>query len=90
MPKKEKKVKAAKKTKAGKPKKVKVENDFKSSETKILKQITNTLMMKNSYTGYYFIVNDVVHPVIFDEYVKPTMKMKDANVGKHLLFHLEY
>jgi len=78
MPKKEKKVKAAKKTKTGKPKKVKVENDFKSSETKILKQITNTLMMKNSYTGYYFIVNDVVHPVIFDEDLKPTMKMKDA------------
>lgn len=84
MPKKEKKVKATKKvkakagTKAAKPKKVLVENEFSGSETKMIKQMVNTLMMKNSYTGYYFIVNDVVHPVIFDEYIKPNMKIKDA------------
>ena len=80
MPKKEKKVKAVKapKTKATKSNKIVLETEFKGSETKILKQMVNTLMMKNSYTGYYFIVNDVVHPVIFDEYVKPNIKMKDA------------
>lgn len=80
MPKKQKKVKVAKpsKTKEIKSKKVVLENEFKGSEGKILKQMVHTLMMKNSYTGYYFIINDVVHPVIFDEYLKPNMKMKDA------------
>lgn len=54
------------------------ENEFKGSESKIIKKIVNTLAMKNSYIGYYFIVNDVVHPVIFDEEFNPNMKMKDA------------
>ena len=80
MPKKEKKVKAVKapKTKATKSNKIVLETEFKGSETKVLKQMVNTMMMKNSYAGYYFIVNDIVHPVIFDESFNPNMKMKDA------------
>lgn len=76
MPKKQKKAKVSKK--ATKPKKELISNEFSGSETKIIKEMVNTLSSKNSYTGYYFIINDVVHPVFYDDYLKPNCKIKDA------------
>lgn len=43
------------------------DSDKKQSETKILKKMIEILKMKDHHVGYFFIVNDVVHPVFCDE-----------------------